>query len=155
MSSKVCTKCKEEKQLDQFVKLRRVRSGRGSVCKTCRNTHDALRTYPSKQPEAIKAYNKSPAGCLRQYKSTAKINSRVFELTLEHFEAFWQKPCTYCGSDIATIGLDRVDSSKGYTLDNIVACCTVCNKLKWDHKTSAWLAHIRRIIEHQDRSQKA
>ena len=27
-------------------------------------------------------------------------------------------------------GLDRVDSSKGYTIDNVVPCCTTCNTAK-------------------------
>ena len=27
-------------------------------------------------------------------------------------------------------GLDRVDSSKGYTIDNVVPCCAICNTAK-------------------------
>ena len=43
---------------------------------------------------------------------------------------FWNKPCFYCNTDIQTIGLDRVDNFKGYTIDNIVSCCTDCNTMK-------------------------
>ena len=28
------------------------------------------------------------------------------------------------------VGLDRLDNSKGYVLDNVVPCCDKCNRLK-------------------------
>lgn len=42
--------------------------------------------------------------------------------------------CHYCGQHIETLGssLDRKDSDKGYTLDNVVPCCGDCNKVKND-----------------------
>ena len=57
-----------------------------------------------------------------EYKSRAKRKNILFELTLEDFILFWQKPCYYCGDEIKTIGLDRVDNEKVYTTDNIVHC---------------------------------
>lgn len=174
--AKVCTECRQEKNLDQFTKAKNTVSGKGSHCLDC--AARLRKSSPSRQVEATKAYreltaaegkawrdqnreylkkygqvySKTPAGRFTSYKSTAKSNNRVFELTLDHFEALWQKPCHYCGGDIATIGLDRVDSSKGYTLDNVVTCCFDCNGLKSNRNTSQWLAKMRRIIEHQDRS---
>ena len=81
----------------------------------------------------------------------AKRYNRNFELTLEDFEELWQAPCVYCGGGIETIGLDRADSARGYTRDNVVTCCFDCNSLKSNRETVVWLAHIRRIIEYQDR----
>lgn len=43
---------------------------------------------------------------------------------------FWQKPCFYGPHPIETIGLDRIDSTKGYTMDNLVSCCETCNRAK-------------------------
>lgn len=42
--------------------------------------------------------------------------------------------CHYCGGPLPKTGhgLDRVDSSKGYTKDNVVVCCYGCNTLKMD-----------------------
>lgn len=34
--------------------------------------------------------------------------------------------CVYCG-DVHKLGLDRIDNSKGHTLDNVVLCCYDCN----------------------------
>lgn len=36
------------------------------------------------------------------------------------------KPCVYCG-DTYRVGCDRLDNSKGHTIDNVVPCCYECN----------------------------
>jgi hypothetical protein len=69
--------------------------------------------------------------------------------TLEEFrnwKAEYGRVCIYCGIDgsqlwdanVSTInggrsesiGVDRVDNTRGYHLDNIVACCGPCNRVK-------------------------
>lgn len=42
-------------------------------------------------------------------------------------------------------GVDRVDSTKGYVADNMVPCCSVCNKLKMELEREEFLKHIYRI----------
>lgn len=69
-----------------------------------------------------------------RYKQSAKQRDKEFDLSYEQFMEYWQKPCRYCGSPISTIGIDRIDNSKGYLIDNIDACCTKCNLMK--HKTN-------------------
>lgn len=66
------------------------------------------------------------------YKCSAKKRGHSFELTFEQFISFWKKPCAYGGCVIETIGLDRVDNLKGYTMKNIVPCCKIHNKMKRD-----------------------
>lgn len=44
-------------------------------------------------------------------------------------------------------GLDRIDSSKGHTPDNIVPCCTRCNQAKNDMSTDEFLDLVKRIYE--------
>jgi hypothetical protein len=41
-------------------------------------------------------------------------------------------PCYYCGiiQSKGFNGLDRLDSSKSYVMDNIVSCCEMCNMMK-------------------------
>lgn len=93
------------------------------------------------EAQEAKEYNQSPRGKFNTYKTSAKKFERSFKLTLEdHFmpgapNTFWQKPCTYCREPIETIGLDRIDNSKGYTVSNIVSCCTLCNITRGDRFT--------------------
>ena len=96
-----------------------------------------------------KAYNQTPAGKLSSYKRGAKQRGHEFRLTREQFESFWQKPCTYCGTDIETIGLDRMDSSKGYTMENVTPCCFGCNARKGDMLLSEWNEWLARIAGHE------
>lgn len=42
--------------------------------------------------------------------------------------------CFYCGTD-KKIGCDRIDNSKGHTVDNVVPCCYRCNVVRADYYT--------------------
>lgn len=55
----------------------------------------------------------------------------------DFFRLFIPSTCYYCGQKFESsgFGLDRMDSDKGYTLDNVVMCCTDCNKHKFDSWT--------------------
>jgi hypothetical protein len=70
-------------------------------------------------------------------------------LTLEEFAAWFsgvERCCEFCRIDeahlgllglktqvglaLARLGVDRIDSSRGYEVDNISLCCFACNKVK-------------------------
>jgi hypothetical protein len=90
----------------------------------------------------------------------AKKAKKVFGLTFEEFKSIVSKNCIYCGSppshEIKTEtvsvfygGMDRVDPSKGYTLENKVPCCTLCNMIKWILSKEDFFSHIEKIISYQ------
>ena len=86
----------------------------------------------------IKEYKQSLKGKYSEYRQNAKNRNFVFELTFEQFQSFWKKPCTYCGAEIETIGLDRKNSNAGYTIDNVSPCCYNCNRSKSDLSLDEW-----------------
>jgi hypothetical protein len=43
-------------------------------------------------------------------------------------------------------GLDRVNSLKGYSLDNVVSCCERCNEMKMQYSVEEFLKHIKNIF---------
>jgi len=87
---------------------------------------------------------------LVHYKQHAKRKKVKFELTKDEFKDLTSRNCFYCNEppeykDFFTTvrgkvyrknggaylnGIDRIDSDKGYTLDNCVPCCTKCNLAK-------------------------
>jgi hypothetical protein len=69
----------------------------------------------------------------------------VFNLTFDQFMEHWQKPCSYCGEVIPTIGLDRVDNDRGYEPSNVVPCCEHCNALKGTTTLAEFLSRCTRI----------
>jgi hypothetical protein len=93
-------------------------------------------------------YNQTPRGRFRAYKVSASARGYVFDLTFEQFMTFWQKPCHYSGHAILTIGLDRVDNTKGYTITNVVPCCTTCNKAKQAMGPDEYVAHCLSVVQH-------
>src|SRR5207244_1433978 len=69
-------------------------------------------------------------------------------ITAEQYAALIQDKCIYCGKEPAPYnGLDRVDSSKGYTPENTVACCTRCNYAKNDFSIEEFRQWLLKIIE--------
>lgn len=65
-----------------------------------------------------------------------------FGLSMEQFKSIVTRACHYCGappvfkqrrefsSGLEVTGVDRVDSFKGYCVDNCVPCCLTCNRAK-------------------------
>jgi hypothetical protein len=59
-------------------------------------------------------------------------NQTEITITLEQYEELRKQPCHYCGHALPPTGycLDRKDAVVGYTPENTVPCCTVCNFTK-------------------------
>lgn len=96
-----------------------------------------------------KRRNTTPKGRFANYRQNAKARGVTFALTFDQFMAFWQQPCYYCGESILTIGIDRLDSSQGYTADNIRPCCWVCNRMKLDMSEPIFLAQCQKILRYR------
>lgn len=62
----------------------------------------------------------------------AKRKSLDFTLTRAEYTVLRELLCEYCGGGLPEkgSGLDRKDCTLGYTADNVVPCCTTCNRVK-------------------------
>ena len=100
---------------------------------------------------------------LGSYRSNAKRRELDFDLSREEFESIIKQDCYYCGirpnnvftsfqrknehkhPPIMYNGIDRIDNSKGYRLENCVPCCAQCNYAKSNLSTEQFLSWIRNI----------
>lgn len=94
------------------------------------------------------------------YKKRAREKKLMFSLGEEEFKDIILKSCVYCGSILDSeckgngngsfvyTGIDRIDSNKGYTLDNIVPCCKICNRAKNTMPQEDFIAWAKRIANH-------
>jgi len=95
---------------------------------------------------------------LERYGRQARSRGIKFDLTKEEFRNLITSDCFYCGSPPTSIqnnktangsftysGVDRIDSSKDYIIDNCVPCCKVCNFMKRDMTTSVFYNQIEKI----------
>jgi hypothetical protein len=84
----------------------------------------------------------------KRFVVNAKKENKVVEISEEEFEEFVEKPCFYCKRDDKKTGLDRIDSNnKKYSLDNIVPCCSMCNRLKSNHEQSDFIEKCYRVFD--------
>lgn len=82
-----------------------------------------------------------------------------FDMTLDLFGERVGNTCIYCGAEPSCkikfrpnelyTGLDRLDSSQGYTDDNVVPCCKICNFMKMTLSYEEFLRHILTIYKHR------
>ena len=99
-----------------------------------------------------------------RYKLGAKRRNFIFNISREIFQKKTSENCSYCGSspkqiqrggrtngDYTYNGLDRIDSSKGYTEDNVVPCCGRCNEAKMATDQKEFLDWNERVIIHQSK----
>ena len=127
-----CNKCLDIKSISLFEKRKKDESAVMSYCKSCEKDIDKL-------------YQNTISGKFSRYKAKARYRKIPFSLTAEEFFSFWQLPCNYCGNKLETCGLDRVDSSLGYKIGNVVSCCKQCNFAKLDRELIDFIEHIKRL----------
>ncbi len=96
-----------------------------------------------------------------EYFRKAKKRKLDFDLSFLEFKDFIKGHCHYCGIEPSSIrkaqgrdkiqiiwnGIDRIDSNKGYILENCVSCCKYCNQAKSDLTLDAFKNHIKRIAQ--------
>jgi hypothetical protein len=88
---------------------------------------------------------RTPKGKWELIRTRAKQRNLDFSLPFELYESkLWGNPCHYCGVDIEVTGLDRKDSNKGYTPDNVVPCCWNCNTKKSAKPYEQFLEEIKK-----------
>lgn len=113
-----------------------------------------------RKPVGEASFNAVYAAYVNRAKSHKK--QLPFTLSKEQFRAFVDAPCHYCGASssceslskptangaYARNGIDRVDSLKGYVLENCVPCCKTCNLMKRDMSYSEFIDHVKRICSY-------
>lgn len=96
------------------------------------------------------------------YKRHAEGRGFKFLLTREFVAKIVILNCEYCGSSPSNFmktknsivglpfnGIDRVDSMKDYTEDNVVPCCKICNNAKSNYTKEEFFSWIERLTKFQ------
>lgn len=66
-------------------------------------------------------------------------------LTYQEWQSYIDQPCFYCGG--VSTNLDRIDSLKNYSLDNIQPCCGMCNMMKFNYDQTKYINHMVKIYK--------
>lgn len=99
----------------------------------------------------------------RNYKSASKRRKYDFNLSIDEFKTLIENQCFYCGQEGSMTpyynkkysknsyrynGVDRIDNNKGYTLENCVSCCNICNNAKSTLTIDDFKNWIKKTYEH-------
>lgn len=103
-------------------------------------------------PEKVEQNNKAKINNIKLqygvYQRSAGLKQLPFEMTQDEFERVVKNPCKYCGiiQDKGFNGIDRLDSSVGYTMENIVSCCSMCNYMKNTVSATVFVRRAEHIL---------
>jgi len=108
------------------------------------------------------------------YKQRARRDDLIWDIKRNEAISLFQSSCTYCGcppgnqfnvyqtkkgrfrtknidrcsrAAIMFNGIDRIDSKKGYMLNNTVACCKICNYAKGSMSYNAFMKWINKLVK--------
>lgn len=95
------------------------------------------------------------------YKGSKPAKKFGFTLSDKEFDVLITSECYYCGikptstrfdkpldKELFICGVDRIDSSQGYHLTNVVSCCKRCNQAKNDMSVNEFKEWLVRICQH-------
>jgi hypothetical protein len=107
----------------------------------------------------------------QQYRDNARHKGLEMSLLKNEFRRLTERPCAYCGAlprptkilraqslgghvpePYLGNGIDRVDNSEGYVLDNCVPCCSTCNYMKRGLGFGEFITQARKIALHGGKS---
>jgi hypothetical protein len=139
--------CGKIKEIIEFCKHRNRIGGVSDECKQC----------VSKRNQKRYASNRFGPERMRAFKQHAKKLNVPFNLKANDLERLWQMqqglcfyskiPMTFENSCYNTVSADRVDSTKGYTIDNMVLCCTFVNRMKSEGSYELLYEICKKIVE--------
>jgi len=93
------------------------------------------------------------SGCYSDYRRRALKKQLDFLITPDDYNLIIKKDCFMCGKKSDQQhqnGIDRMDNTKGYILENINACCCECNLIKKDYVYEDIINKILLIHKKQD-----
>lgn len=114
--------------------------------------HRSRKLKPDGYSMMIQAYN--------TFKTNSKKRDIEIDITFDEWKKIGVKDCFYCGSKPSNVryskhnsgdyvynGIDRIDNTLGYTLENSVPCCFTCNHSKSDMTLDQFLTWLNRVFK--------
>jgi len=139
-TTKICSKCRQEKPASAFSPRKDRPVGLYSMCKDCKAKSRSKRYFERRENDPVPQWIVN----VRNWaKFRAKKHGIVFALSIEDVEKALEEcggRCPYCGKPFEFRGtmkdrksspsLDRIVPNHGYIARNLTVCCYRCNQMK-------------------------
>jgi hypothetical protein len=152
---KQCSRCKQHLTLDNYTKSRYSKDGYRYQCKECNYIYTKSGDRDKwNQQYYVNAKKKSPEKFIwKQARHRAKHDYNGMEFDIQPEDIVIPTHCPYLGIEIRFFGernqapsLDRIDSSKGYTKDNIQVISSLANQMKTNATKEQLVAFAKGVI---------
>jgi hypothetical protein len=163
-----CTKCNEEKELDQFHKSKSTSDTWFTICKLCKNTKRTANRDNTILNSSLESFLEN---ILKDALRRDKKKERESDIDVKYLVDLWNTQagkCYYSGRQMLynlsrqnlpenkrihpeRVSIDRIDSAKGYIKGNIVLCCWTANNIKQDltvEEYKKWITDIYNTFKH-------
>jgi len=141
----VCTMCgKELEKLTNGIKDALIQK-----CNACYSTMRKVEDNRVRDRNYAVEKKLNPLTHFRAYADSAAKRNIEFNITLEEFTEIVTQCCYYCKkyNKNEVIGIDRIDSFKGYIKNNILPACEICNSMKKQLTMKEFANHITLIYK--------
>lgn len=148
-----CPSCAKNREFQS--KSAMLQAGRkGTSCYSCRtavNNKKRIGTKTKEKNPAWKGFGSVPGKVFSKLKRDAEKRDLPFEITIEDVYRQYnqqQELCAFSGLHIvfgSTASVDRIDSSKGYTIDNIQIVHKDLNMMKRDMDNMDFILWCRAV----------
>lgn len=126
-NKKCCKKCGKSIPLDKLIT-----TSKGEISYYCGHCFGARKNVEDNRPSRCEEYKTNINLLFYEYLRGAKKRGYNFELSFENFKKLVTSQCYYCDLPRRKyfVGIDRLDNNMGYTKENSVPCCYICNIMK-------------------------
>ena len=148
--SKICNVCNQVKSLSEFSKHKNRIGGISDECKDCVSKRNKAR-YSKKGLSSNER--------LKTLRDRAKKHGVPFDLTAEDMNTVFVRQGGLCyyskikmSNEIGSIYIPSVDRkipASGYTRDNIVLCCDIINRMKYDMSYEVFYDLCKKIVNNK------
>lgn len=126
-------KRKEQQKEKQYYKAYRARKREADEEGFLKHNAEVMKKWRESNHEYWREYCRNNLVVnLNGIRGQSKKKGLAWDLTTEQAKEIMSRSCFYCGQmhEKGFGGIDRLENHKGYTLDNVVGCCGVCNFIK-------------------------
>jgi hypothetical protein len=148
-----CSKCKQNKCIKQFPPNKQKKNGVDSWCRICRNS------YRADIRSTLDGYLNEMGRWRKNSKYSRKIDES-YNLTFEEKKNLWEKQKGLCaltgmpmthirgkGHVMTNASIDRIDSSKGYEINNVQLLMWCVNRGKGEMSTTDFLTMCINVVK--------
>lgn len=134
-----CSHCKDRKPISLFYANASSSTGLGNVCKVC----DGIKRNEREKARASADIRFFFKKTFKLLKSQRLKNGRECVISVDDLVSMWESQGGLCaitgeqmthirgkGKIVTNVSVDRIDSSKGYTKDNVHLVCMIVNFMK-------------------------